>query len=314
MNSNPEQHSAPFFRTGDMVLIAFLSLGYLLLSDLLVDFHSEQIILVLLFNLCYFGSRPSRRFILAFSVFIIYWILFDWMKAFPNYRFNTVHIGDIYAAEKKWFGLNYGGSRITPNEYWLRNGNSILDIFSGICYLTWVPLPLIFAIFLFFRDKKQFFYFAFSFLLVNLIGFVIYYWYPAAPPWYVQQHGFEFIPETRGNMAGLSRFDHYFHLGIFQSIYSKSSNVFAAMPSLHAAYPLLVLYYGIRYKLGAINLFFGLLLAGIWFGAIYASHHYVLDVLAGIACGILGIALFLVLALKNRIVRSGIERMVRLTS
>jgi membrane-associated phospholipid phosphatase len=86
------------------------------------------------------------------------------------------------------------------------------------------------------------------------------------------------------------------------------------MPSLHAAYPLLVLYYGIRYKLGAINLFFGLLLAGIWFGAIYASHHYVLDVLAGIACGILGIALFLVLALKNRIVRSGIERMVRLTS
>jgi hypothetical protein len=28
---------------------------------------------------------------------------------------------------------------------------------------------------------------------------------------------------------------------------------------------------------------------GIWFAAVYSSHHYVLDVLAGIACGLAGL-------------------------
>jgi membrane-associated phospholipid phosphatase len=33
-------------------------------------------------------------------------------------------------------------------------------------------------------------------------------------------------------------------------------------------------------------------MAGIWFAAIYSSHHYVLDVIAGICCGLAGISLF----------------------
>jgi membrane-associated phospholipid phosphatase len=31
---------------------------------------------------------------------------------------------------------------------------------------------------------------------------------------------------------------------------------------------------------------------GIWFAAVYSGHHYVLDVLAGIGCGLAGIGLF----------------------
>jgi membrane-associated phospholipid phosphatase len=33
-------------------------------------------------------------------------------------------------------------------------------------------------------------------------------------------------------------------------------------------------------------------MVGIWFTAVYASHHYILDVLAGIICAALGIGLF----------------------
>jgi membrane-associated phospholipid phosphatase len=64
------------------------------------------------------------------------------------------------------------------------------------------------------------------------------------------------------------------------------------MPSLHASYPLIVLFYGIKNKLGKINLVFAVVMAGIWFAAVYNSHHYVLDVLAGILCGSIGIGLF----------------------
>src|SRR5206468_9223278 len=111
-------------------------------------------------------------------------------------------------------------------------------------------------------------------LFVNLIGFVGYYVYPAAPPWYVQQYGFQFQAHTPGNTAGLARFDNYFHAGIFHALYAKSSNVFAAMPSLHSAYNLIVLYYGIKNRLGIINVLFAIIAAGIWFAAVYSSHHY----------------------------------------
>jgi membrane-associated phospholipid phosphatase len=81
-------------------------------------------------------------------------------------------------------------------------------------------------------------------------------------------------------------------VSVFSSLYAKSSNVFAAMPSLHAAYPLTVLYCGMRYRLGRVNALFALIMVGIWFAAVYSSHHYVLDVLGGIACGLAGIILF----------------------
>lgn len=290
----------------DLLLTGTLSVAYLLLSSFLIGFKSEQLILVALFNTLYYLSPATRKFITGFSIFMIFWIIFDYMKAFPNYHYNTVHIESLYQAEKKLFGIWQDGRLLTPNEYWSLHRYTLLDIAAGIFYLCWVPVPLAFAGFLFFKDRRQFLYFSLSFLLVNLIGFAFYYIYPAAPPWYVQQYGFGFIPGTPGNTAGLAAFDRIFHVGIFKALYAKSSNVFAAMPSLHAAYPLIVLYYGIKNKLGAVNLLFVLVMAGIWFSAVYSGHHYVLDVLAGIACSVTGIFLFKWLSEKQPLVKKGL--------
>jgi membrane-associated phospholipid phosphatase len=175
-------------------------------------------------------------------------------------------------------------------------------------------VPLAFAGYLFFRNRKQFFYFSLSFLLVNIIGFIGYYVYPAAPPWYVMQHGFDFNAATPGNTAGLGRFDAFFHVGVFAGLYSKSSNVFAAMPSLHAAYLLIVLYYGIKFRIGWVNGLFAVILAGIWFSAVYNAHHYVLDVLAGIGCAIAGIALFQWFVNRTNAGRKMLLHLVTITS
>jgi hypothetical protein len=290
-----------FFTTRSLISTTFISIVYLLLSYLLVGFKSDQLVLLFIFNVCYYASWLTRKFILGFSIFIIYWILFDYMKAFPNYLYQSVSIEELYTLEKRLFGIMLAGKEVTPNEYWLANSNTITDVCSGFFYLLWIPVPLAFAAFLYFKNPMQFLYFSFTFFLVNLLGFVVYYVYPAAPPWYVQQHGFNFIADTKGNTGGLARFDEYFNLPVFQSIYNKSSNVFAAMPSLHSSYPVIVLYYGIKNKLGLINIFFSIVMMGIWFTAIYTSHHYMLDVLAGITCALLGILLFKWLAANKGI-------------
>lgn len=273
-------------------IVSGLSLLYLILSCLLLGFKSDQLVLIGIFNVLFYASLITRKFILGFSIFIVYWIIFDYMKAFPNYNYNPVAIGGLYNAEKNLFGIHYNNTILTPNEYLLLKSNTFTDIFAGVFYLCWIPVPLGFAAYLFFRNKQQFLYFSLTFVVVNLLGFVVYYTYPAAPPWYVQVHGFNFHPLTQGNTAGLARFDRFFNVTIFKSIYAKGSNVFAAMPSLHSSYPVIVLYYGIKNRLGAINIFFATVTVGIWFTAVYASHHYVLDVLAGITCASLGILLF----------------------
>jgi hypothetical protein len=269
---------------------------YLILSASLLGFKTDQLILVGLFNVLFFLSDPTRRFILGFTVFIVFWVLFDSMKLFPNYQYNTVHIGSLYQLEKSLFGIKSAeGAILTPNEFAYLHRSTFFDILAGFFYLCWIPLPLAFAGYLFYKDKDKFFQFALSFLIVNLIGFIVYYACPAAPPWYVQVHGFGFNAHTPGNTAGLGRWDAYFHVHVFAGLYAKSSNVFAAMPSLHAAYPLIVLYYGVKFRLRVINVLFAAIMIGIWFAAVYTSHHYVLDVLAGITCGILGILLFQVM-------------------
>src|SRR5690606_28385885 len=103
-----------------------------------------------------------------------------------------------------------------------------------------------------------------------------------------------------GNTAGLSRFDEYFNIELFAGIYAKSSNVFAAMPSMHSAFMLIVLYYGIKSGFKYYNLLFGAIMAGIWFTAVYSGHHYVLDVLAGILTAIISITGFQLIAQKTR--------------
>jgi len=273
------------------MVTTMISVVYLLLSVWLVGFKVDQLVLIAIFNGLYYASGITRKFITGFSIFMVYWIIFDYMKAFPNYTFRDVHIGELYNTEKHLFGITTATGKVTPNEFFLQHHTMAGDLLSGLFYLCWVPVPLLFASYLFFRNRPLFLRFALAFFVVNMIGFVIYYIYPAAPPWYIQEHQFNFIAATPGNTAGLKRFDELVGAPVFQSLYAKGSNVFAAMPSLHSSYPVIVLFYGIKGRYRYISIIFAVIMAGIWCSAVYTSHHYVLDVLAGICCAITGITL-----------------------
>ena len=304
---------APVARKGPW-LVPALSVAYLLLSYKLIGFRPEQPVLAGLCNAAYFLSAATRRLVTGFSIFVVFWVLYDYMKAFPNYAYRAVDIAPLYRAEKHLFGVHYHGHLLTPNEFWLLHGNAALDVVCGFFYLGWIPVPLAFAGYLFFKNRRLFFEFSLTFLLVNLLGFVVYYLHPAAPPWYVQQHGFTFQPLTLGSTAGLARFDAFFGVGIFRAIYAKNSNIFAALPSLHSAYPVVVLFYAVKNKSGLVNLFFFAVMVGIWFAAVYTSHHYVLDVAAGVATAAAGVAVVRLLIAHSRAFNRFVAGFLRATA
>jgi hypothetical protein len=140
-----EPSAAPVVRPS-IWLVPALSLAYLLFSYVLIGFRPEQLVLIGICNACYYLSDTTRRFIIGFSIFVVFWILYDYMKAFPNYAYRAVDVAQLYATEKGLFGIHYQGKVVTPNEFWLLHSNSFLDVLCGIFYLCWVPIPLAFIL------------------------------------------------------------------------------------------------------------------------------------------------------------------------
>lgn len=285
--------------TNKNVLINSLIIAiYLAWNYFVVGLRSEHYFLIVLWLVAFYAHEKSRKFILAFSVFIVYWIVYDSMRILPNYEVSQVHILQPYQFEKSLFGIQVNNALLTPNEYFAIYNTKFLDILSGLFYINWVPIPLAFGVYLFIKDKMLFVKFSLVFFLVNLVGFIIYYIYPAAPPWYVAIYGFDLHIGVLGNSAGLARFDQIVGMPIFENIYNKNANVLAAMPSLHATYPLIVLFYGIKKKLGWVNILFTLFMLGIWFAAVYSNHHYIIDLAVGVFMTLIVIAVFEKLSLK----------------
>lgn len=280
---------------------AAIGIAYLIISYFVVGFRIDEVFIAALFFLLYTVSKKTRNFALTLAPFLVFWVIFDYMKAFPNYKFNSVHIGDIYNFDKQYFGVHVNGALLSLNEYWELHRTVFMDVLNGFFYLCWMPVPISFGAYMFVKDRRGALEFCLTFLLTNFVGFIGYYGFPAAPPWYVYYHGTVFNPATPGNVAGLAGFDDFLGVNIFHSLYAKSSNVFAAMPSLHSAYVVVSVYYAFKKNVATgWKIFLTTVMIGTWFAAIYTHHHYVSDVLIGIICAIIGIALFQRVLLRSK--------------
>lgn len=268
--------------------------------------------------------KPSRKIAIALTPWLIFACSYDWMRLLPNYEVNPIDVRGIYEAEKSLFGITAAdGTTLIPGEFFNLHNSAFADFWAGFFYLCWVPVPLGFAIWLYVKGvrrqetgdgrayKRHFVHFSIAFLFINLLGFGGYYIYPAAPPWYVINHGFEPILNTPGSVAGLIRFDNMIHIPVFQSIYSGNSNVFAAVPSLHAAYMLITTFYAFASKQNKwVIAAFAFICVGIWWTAVYSTHHYIIDVILGIITCVLGLLLLEKVIMKIPAVARFIDKYV----
>ena len=282
-----------------IVLVVCLGL-WLAITATFVGFRPEHTLLAILVTALFCLHPQTKKLVIALMPFVVFAVSYDWMNICPNYKVNPIDVQGLYEAEKSLFGISTASGVLTPNEYFNIHNCSFMDFWAGVFYLCWVPVPILFGLSLYFtKQRAVYLRFALVFLFVNLIGFCGYYIHPAAPPWYVMKYGFEPILNTPGDVAGLGRFDAMTGLGIFDFLYSRNSNVFAAVPSLHSAYMVIAFYYSLKAKYpNWLRFIFGVIMFGIWFTAIYSAHHYVIDAILGAGCAVLGIFLFEKVLLK----------------
>jgi membrane-associated phospholipid phosphatase len=156
------------------------------------------------------------------------------------------------------------------------------DGLAVVIYSLHFALPLVFGYLLWVRDRERFRRFAAALLFMTYTTFVIFLLMPTAPPWLVNVWGYLpgiADPFAQGGSTGLPRP----HTAISTlTIWTKASpDAVAAFPSLHAAYPWLVLLFLVRFfgRRGWLFLGYNLL---VWFSVVYLAQHWVVDVLAGI--------------------------------
>ena len=150
---------------------------WLLVTVLFVGFRVEHVFLAILIFALFFVCGTTRRLIIALLPFIIFGISYDWMNIVPNYEVNPVDVEGLYNTEKNLFGIAVAeGCILTPNEFFALHNSPMMDFFAGVFYLCWVPLPIIYGLWLYYSGKRKgYLHFAIVFLLVNLLGFAIYY-------------------------------------------------------------------------------------------------------------------------------------------
>jgi len=243
----------------------------------------------------FFVADTTRKIVLGFGFILIYWFIFDSIRLIPNYEINPpLNIAEPYLAEKAWFGISTAEGVLTPNEYIDRNyTNTFFDIYTAIIYISWIPIPLIFSFYLFFsKQRVKMVNYLFGFLMVSQLGLIFQFIYPAAPPWYVQKYGFEENLNIPGNPGRLIEFDKYFGTHLFEGMYALNANVFAAIPSLHCAFPIILIFFSYKYKFKAWLTLGVILMISTWFSAVYTYHHYIIDVICGVATALLTVLLY----------------------
>ena len=97
--------------------VIFISMLYLALVSFLVGLRTEHLLILCIYNLCFFIGTKTRKFILAFTIFLVFGILYDLMKVYPNYMVNQVDISSLYHFEQSVFGFTWNGQFLTPNEF-----------------------------------------------------------------------------------------------------------------------------------------------------------------------------------------------------
>lgn len=233
-----------------------------------------------------YSSARSKRLFLGLLPFGCLGLVYDAMRFVKDLGVTTerVHLCDLRAFDMRIASATVGGARGTIHD-WLQLHDSLpLDLLFAVPYGTFLFVAVAFSIYLYVKDYERMRVFGWVFLFVNLAGFATYHLYPAAPPWYFHAHGCVVdLGAHASEGPNLARVDAFLGIHFFHGFYGRASDVYGAMPSLHVAYPLLILLFGWPVLRVVGRMLAVLFLVLMCSAAVYLDHHWIIDIVAGLA-------------------------------
>lgn len=223
---------------------------------------------------------PTKSLGLAFLPPIFYLTFFNafgfWQVLLGTKTQPWIHLP---ALENYFLGCN-------PHQIVSRVTSPYLDVLAAVPYLVHFLLVLLYPPYCFYNRKKL------GSLeptlrvlwcggIVCSITVMTQLFFPTAPPWFNESAVYDIqgrLLYSAYNEAGFQRIDALIHYELFHEMYSKSPITFGSFPSLHVAFPTVILMNGswLGWKFGLFHVCL------ISWAALYSHHHYFIDVVGGL--------------------------------
>ena len=243
-----------------------------------ISIEPEWVVLALLVIAIALGR--GWTFVADWGPFLILFFGYEAMRGFAAKTGFAPH--DLSGLERALFGATLPTLTL-QHAFYRPETVSPQDVIAMFFYFMHFPLPILVGFVFWIRSREHYRRFVAALLLMALLSFITYLFWPSAPPWYQFKEGVvpdgvvvhKILNETVDKFWG----PNYFVSPLYSHL---NPNQFAAFPSLHAAFPALAAVYAwSKYRALAIGLI--MWTAAVLLSIVYLGEHYVVDALDGFA-------------------------------
>ena len=241
-----------------------------------ISIEPEWVVLALLLIAVAMGR--GRTFLADWLPFLLLFFAYEAMRGFAAKTGFAPH--DLSGLERTVFAGTLPTLTV-QHAFYHQSSIGVQDLVAMFFYFMHFPLPILVGFVFWLRSREHYHRFIAALLLMALLAFVTYLFWPSAPPWYQFQEGavpssqvvHKILNETVAKFWG----NNYFVSPLYTHL---NPNQFAAFPSLHAAFPALAAVYAWnRYRPLAIGLVAWT--TAVLLSIVYLGEHYVIDALDG---------------------------------
>jgi hypothetical protein len=274
-------------RRNDRLLLGAVAAYAVLLSILMIarGISVTPDVVVVSFGLAALLLGRGKLFLRDWIPFVALFFAYELMRGYADKFGLPIHVADVISLERVVSlgglptlflqGLFHSGAAASPDN---------LATISVVFYFLHFPLPLAIGFLLWIHQRRLYYDYVGTLIVLSMAAFVTYLLLPVAPPWWAEKFGYVsgtlHLRDTGFNgLAQLFGFGDYFYS---YSVYSISSNDVAAFPSLHAAYPFLAFLFA-RRAFGRAGWLMMAYTACVWFAIVYLGEHWVVDIIGGVA-------------------------------
>jgi hypothetical protein len=247
------------------------------------------------------AAERGRSFVVGWAPLFLFWIAYDRLRLIQPLLFERVGVAWPYELERLAFGwLAFGATPPHAAQAWLAaaDGHPVVAALRFGAEAVYVSHIFVYPLlFLYWwvrglsrqRDRDRFGLHVRAFTALNVSGLLCYLLLPAAPPWWVTLYGF--AQPTPELVAGADLAAAMGGTLVAKTI-ATAPQWFAAVPSLHGAYPVLLLLLNLKTAKPATLAVVAVYGAAIWASTVILNQHYVVDLVAGAALAGAAWALF----------------------
>ena len=244
----------------------------------------------------FWAWQRGRQFFLDWAPLFAFWMVYDRLRLVQPFLLDRVAVKTPYLIELWAFGWLAGGHvPAHAARAWLA-AHSSAPVWAAagwaaqLIYLSHVAiLPLLFFPWWWKGRRDEAYRNRFSlhmraFLALHILGICIYLLLPVAPPWWVGLYG---TAQPSAELLAQTNMSAAMDGVIVQRLIQNASQWFAAVPSLHGAYPVLLLLLSLKDRSRLVISLLTVYAAAMWVATVVLNQHYIVDLLAGAAIAVL---------------------------